>query len=169
MKFSDARFRKRSRIFLLLYAVIGIAGLATPQQEIFPIFSWFLFPITPQMTEHEYNLRLFEVNGIYRSAEPFYKDAPSAEYAEKPNSPEAWQIIQNLGKAYIKGDQERVLELRRLLEISYIPNVTGYALIQIGYNPIKRFQRDPDAFGERTLERFSRLEPKGEQEQEIQE
>lgn len=164
MKFSDERFRKGSRLFLLLYLIIGLGGLATQQQEIFPVFSWFLFPITPQMTQTEYNLRLFEVNDIYRSAEPFYKDAPSAEYAEKPHSPEAWQIIQNMGKAYVAGDQERVDQLRRLLEISYIPNVTGYALIEIGYNPIKRFQQDPDAFGERTLERFQRLEPKGDQE-----
>ncbi len=161
MTLSSKRFRIGACTFLLLYLLIGLLGLLTPRQEIFPFFSWFLFPHTPQVPQHEYNLRLFEVNDIYRSAEPYYKDAPSAEYAENPRSPEVWQIIQNMGDAYIAEDFKRVNELRRLLETTWIPNVTGYALIKIDYDPIKRFRRDPDAFAELTLERFSRLEPKG--------
>jgi hypothetical protein len=161
MTFSNMRFRLGSQIFLLIYLSIGLLGLLTPRQEIFPFFSWFLFPETPQIPQREYNLRLFEVNGVHHGVEPYYKDAPSAEYAEQPNSPEVWQIIQNMGKAYLAEDTERLNELRHLLETAWIPNVTGYSLVMIDYDPIKRFNRDPSAFAEITLERFSRLNPKG--------
>lgn len=155
MKSSESLFLRGSRIFLITYVILGFFSLLTPRQEIFPVFSWFLFPFTPQLDQMEFNLRLIELNGIPQEHHPFYKEA-SPDFTLKPHSPEAWLIIQNLGNAYMKRDLGKVEELRKLLEHNYIPNVTAYSLVEIGFNPIKAFQRAPDALGENPLIRFQR-------------
>lgn len=101
------------------YAVLGVCAAANDKHEVFPFFSWFLFPITPaQVTRYELTTsaaptRLAEVLSMDREV-----------------------IVQKLGKALAAHDVERIFELRQRLERNFLNGPCSYAVTRRTYDPV---------------------------------
>jgi hypothetical protein len=122
---------------LALQLVGGLGVLLTPEQEIFPLFSWFLFPLTPDAGVR-YEVQILEYRGqIYAMAM-----APSAiPGAVVPvQLPTVVALGRRLGVALAAGDEAEVRRLRGLLEGGLMPGVGRYALVAVTYDPIARLR-----------------------------
>jgi hypothetical protein len=129
------RVRRGIALFLTLYFAGGILTLLHPAQEVFPVYSWFLFALVPQ-TEPDYALLLHEVNG--RPAEPprLYQEA--SDLVNSPHSITVYELTQQMGKALKRGENES--SYRELLERNWLPPRTSYDLVKIYADPIVRWK-----------------------------
>ena len=129
------RTRGGIALFLTIYFAGGLLTLLRPGQEVFPVYSWFLFPLVPHAGP-EYELLLHEVNG--RSVDPprLYQEA--AEFVDSPHSITVHQLTQQMGKALERGENES--SYRELLEKNWLPPHTSYDLVKINADAIGRWK-----------------------------
>ncbi len=125
--------RRGLRWAALGYAVAALwGGLLVPGYEVFPFFSWFLFPLTPT-TEVRYELVVTEQGGR-RLPEPLTLRhfPPRAE----PLPVEAYYLVQSLGEALWRKDPSEVSHVRRLLDGPFLPSSCRYRILRVSGQPM---------------------------------
>ena len=122
-------------LFLMLYLALGFSSLATPRQEIFPFYSWFLFAKTPGQAE-KYALILISAKGELLAHETLFEEAGSL--VRRAHSITAQRVIQNLGQAIEAKDAANILMYRNKLEERYLYPLTDYQVMRVRYNPLTR-------------------------------
>lgn len=123
-------------MFLAAYFIGGILTLLNPGQEVFPVYSWFLFALVPPSLP-QYGLLLHDVNG--RAVEPprLYQEAEG--FIAMPHDFTPYQLTQQLGAA-IEGRQQREDRYREVLEKNWLPPATRYEVVRINADPIARWK-----------------------------
>jgi hypothetical protein len=124
--------------FLVLYFVVGLASLATPRQEIFPIYSWFLFATVPNQDE-KYDVRIYSV-GHYKMETPVFYNDGAANIVLDPHSITAYKIIQKMGEAYTRDQMKEFRRYRKLFEKNALWSNTDYEIVKVSYDPIQRWE-----------------------------
>ena len=122
---------------LVLQLAGGLGVLLAPGQEVFPLFSWFLFPLTPAPGTR-FEVRILEYHGLNYPAAVDLASIPGA--VEPTQLPTVVAVGRNLGRALAKGDEAEVRRLRGLLEGGLLHGVDRYALVEINASPATAFR-----------------------------
>ncbi len=132
---------RRRKYWLAAVLVLQLAGglgvLLVPGQEIFPLFSWFLFPLTPEAGVR-YELQILEFRGQAYAVAMAPIAIPGA--VDPAQMPTVVALGHRLGLALAVGDEAEVRRLRGLLEGGLLPGVGRYALVAVTYDPIARLR-----------------------------
>jgi hypothetical protein len=123
--------------FLAGYFVLGLATAMLPQQEVFPVYSWFLFPLVPGQ-QTRYALRLREARGQKFAAPLLYQDAEG--FVANPHSVTVDELVQQLGLAVKTERADEQQRLRQVLEKNYLPSQCQYELVAIVFDPLVRWR-----------------------------
>ena len=99
-----------------MYFIIGNFTWALFKLEIYPIASWNLFSVVPNLVT-DYGLQIKSINQVELEEPTYFQDLPD-EFAEA-NSIVAFYVIQNLGIAIEKNDTESIENLREQIENEY--------------------------------------------------
>ncbi|GAB4269695.1 MAG TPA: hypothetical protein DIU37_00110 [Opitutae bacterium] len=120
-------------LFLAFYFFGGLLALPLQKHELFPVFSWFLFPLTPH-EEVQYALRVYEYNNkvwnppiLFREGRGHFKGAGSIEF---------YEVLQNAGAAYNENNMERFNKNMQLLN-AYLITPYTVEIVQIAYDPLQ--------------------------------
>ena len=108
--------QKTITIAIVLYFIIGNFTWALFKLEIYPIASWNLFSVVPNLVT-DYGLQIKSINQVELEEPTYFQDLPD-EFAEA-NSIVAFYVIQNLGIAIEKNDTESIENLREQIENEY--------------------------------------------------
>ncbi len=136
-------YRRIWGAILLGLIAYGIAGILTfdlakkKSNEIFPVFSWFLFAEIPQKTHVRYTIRIHRVDD--RDLVPPILFAAAEGYAN-PKSVSANKLIDEIGRANERQEEAEVQQMRRTLEENQIHRVQRYELLKMTYDPVERYQ-----------------------------
>jgi hypothetical protein len=141
---------------LAVQLVGGLAVLAAPGQEVFPLFSWFLFPLTPQSPATEPELQLLEYRG--QRFDPPVALAAVRDAVTAAQAPVVVALGQDMARAVAAGDEAAADRLRRTLESSLNPGAGRYRLVEVTYDPLARF-RHGDTLGVQTLREYRIAQP----------
>ena len=123
--------------FLLFVFAGGLLTLLVPRQEIYPIYSWFLFALTPN-AKTRYALRILEYRNQPLNPPLFYDEAGSL--VPKPQSVTLVKIAQYWGRAVEQGDRDAENKNRALFESNFLPGASRYALVRVHYDPVERWK-----------------------------
>ncbi len=93
------------------YALLGLLALSAPNYEVFPFFSWFLFPVTPA-TVTRFGVQIQHPAGD--STNRWYEQDTSLGVAR--HSMDAQVLIQTLGSAVERKDLVSVHQMRSTFE-----------------------------------------------------
>jgi hypothetical protein len=118
---------------LVLQLVGGLSVLLVPGQEVFPLFSWFLFPLT-HAPGVRFEIRILGYQGHHYPVAVAPVDLPGA--VEPAQLPTLVVVGRNLGRALAAGDEPEVRRWRGLLEGGLIHGVDRYALVEVAFDPI---------------------------------
>jgi hypothetical protein len=138
-------------LFLGGYFVLGLLTLALPRQEVFPVYSWFLFALVPGR-ETQYAVRLEEVRGQKLAVPLLFQDAE--DLVAEPHNVMMRDLVQQFGAAAEKGQTDEQASLRRVMEKNYLPAPCRYELIIMTYEPLTRWRTgryDARSIGEHTV------------------
>lgn len=124
-------------LFLAGYFALGLATVLLPQQEVFPVYSWFLFPLVPGR-QTRYALRLQEARGQGLTPPLLYQDAEN--YVANPHSVTVDELVQQFGQAVTKGRVDDQQRLRHVLEKNHLPSPCQYELVTITFDPLVRWR-----------------------------
>ena len=130
------KVRKLCTGFVILYFAIGILAAPLPRHEIFPFFSWFLFPLTPS-EEVSYALKVHKNQGAEISADGWNQGLIPFK---GENNIDLHYMCQRLGKAYENQNYEEEEAVLNLLEKHYIRAPYIFDLVKIKYHPVKRWK-----------------------------
>ncbi|MEI6861575.1 MAG: hypothetical protein WCL04_04920 [Verrucomicrobiota bacterium] len=135
---ADAYRRRQGWLAAILAVQLigGLAVLATPGQEEFPLYSWFLFALTPEPVRTRTELRLLEWEG-QPPGEP-RSLATYHEFVAPSQAPTVVRLARDLGQACAEKDEAAVQRLRRTLEENFIRQPARYELVELSYSPIAR-------------------------------
>src|SRR5579859_7089781 len=128
--------RRGIALFLAAYFAGGILTLLHPEQEVFPVYSWFLFALVPPSLP-QYGLLLHEVNG--RVVEPARLSQEADGFVATPHSVTAYKLAQQLGFAIERHPLEAE-SYRAVLEENWLPPATRYEVVRIKADPIVRWK-----------------------------
>ena len=123
--------------FLVIYFVGGLLGALTPKHEIFPVSSWFLFPVTPN-PDTKFALRLYRVEGKTLEPPRFYEEADGI--VSDPRSIDVYEAVQMLGKAERRGDLPVIARIRRIIDSNSVMPPCRYELVTVTYDPVERWK-----------------------------
>ena len=128
--------RRAVPTFLIVYCLGGFLALLTPAYEVFPVFSWFLFPLTPS-DEIRYELRVYEYGGVIVDPPCLYQEGEGKFVGE--HSIELFELIQKLGRAAesqnLQDEKNALLLLENYLKIPY-----RVELLSVSYSPVERWK-----------------------------
>lgn len=156
MKYQFSLIRLRGFLTLLLtsYFLGGIVmGLQTQilqlmshyhlnsysnSEEIFPVFSWFLFDRVPNNIQ-KFNIIIYEYNGkIFNPPVPWKKVFKKVSGARLH---QARILIKRMGDAHTVGNLDEFNTSRQLFEKIVLDNKnTEYEIIQEVYNPLEKWK-----------------------------
>lgn len=106
------------------YALLGVCASANDKYEVFPFFSWFLFPLTPNRVVR-YELtpmpRLSELGRLHRM--------------------DLYVLTQELGARVEQDDRVAISQLRLRLEYNFLEPPCRYTLARTEYEPTARWTR----------------------------
>ena len=114
-----------------------MVGYLTPRGEIFPLASWFLFALVPHRT-NDYDLLLRANDGHPIDPPLPYSQAPWL--ISTPHSIVTYQLVQQLGDALARRDDERARALRRQIEAQFAQPRVQYDLVRNTYQPVERWE-----------------------------
>ena len=134
--------RKFLSVFLLGYFFLGQAFHWFPtrlvsHEEVFPVFSWYLFHQVP-VVRVRYALRLHELHGQVLDPAVFYEEAEGI--VARPHSTEAQTTIRRLAEAIEAGHDDTIRHLKQVLETEYLPPNVRYELVQRIFDPLERWR-----------------------------
>jgi hypothetical protein len=124
-------------LFLAGYFVLGLATVMLPQQEVFPVYSWFLFPLVPGQ-QTRYALRLREARGQKFATPLLYQDAEG--FVVNPHSVTVDELVQQLGRAVEQGRTNEQQHICQVLERNHLPPQCQYELVTIIFDPLVRWR-----------------------------
>ncbi len=124
-------------LFLTGYFALGLATALHPRQEVFPVYSWFLFPLVPG-SESRYAVRLQEAHGQRLTQPLFYQDAE--DFVANPQSVTVDELVQQLGLAVKQGRTDEQQRIRQVLEKNHLPSPCRYELVTITFDPLVRWR-----------------------------
>src|ERR1017187_2786034 len=123
-------------LFLAGYFVLGLATVLLPRQEVFPVYSWFLFPLLPGQ-QTRYALRLQEARGQRLTSPLLYQDAEG--FVANPHSVTVDELVQQLGLAVEKARTDEQRRLRQVLEKNPLPAPCREERVAITFDPRVRW------------------------------
>lgn len=152
---SYKRMQQAAFALLLFYFCGGLATLAVPGREVFPIYSWFLFALVPQ-NEARFEILIVETkDGVLE--EPLPWNRAHGEVFQ-PDSISVYHLIQALGRAVSERDEMEEARLRGAIEMYVLRKPMRYRLVSSLYHPIKRWRSGKIDLQE-VLEEFVTEEP----------
>ncbi len=140
---------------LVMEFVVGMVGYLTPQKEIFPLASWFLFLLVPHDTS-DYDLLLRAANGV--PIDPPRPYSQALALVATPHSIVTYQLVQQFGEAVALRDDTRSRSLRRQIEGQFLVARTQYDLVRNTYQPVERWETG-QVRARRTLQSFTAGQP----------
>ncbi|CAF0692028.1 hypothetical protein [Candidatus Methylacidithermus pantelleriae] len=121
--------------FMILVGVfLGLGGT----QEVFPFYSWFLFARVPGPMIR-YELLLLSLGPGAELPAPLALEEATIGQVPRPHSVAAAQLVQRLGSACSRNDRAEVARVRRILELSYLPAGSRYALVRFRVDPLEQW------------------------------
>jgi hypothetical protein len=130
------RTRRGIALFLAAYFAGGMLTLLNPTQEVFPVFSWFLFALVPPSLP-QYGLLIEDVNGRRVDPPRLYQEAEGI--ISTPHEIIVYQLTQQLGAAIERHPQDAD-RYREVLEKNWLPSATRYEVVRINADPIARWK-----------------------------
>lgn len=128
---------------LLVQGVGGILVAPLKNQELFPIYAWLLFPLTPVM-KPQYDLRITEAGGHRFDPPVYFRSAPDG--VKRGHTITAERIIQEWGQAVREGNAAAARQRRELLEGRYLALPAEYTLVEQHFEVIRFWKtRKPDS------------------------
>ncbi len=123
---------------VVLYFLVGNFSWALYRHEFFPISSWNLFSIVPNLVT-DYGLKINAIDDVDLESPAYIQDLPS-EFSEA-ESIVVFYVIQNLGEAIEEGDAEAVELLREQIESVYFSSQShvDYEIEKRSYYPKERW------------------------------
>ena len=122
---------------LMLQLVGGLGVLFAPGQEVFPLYSWFLFPLTPNPGVRA-ELRLLEYQG--RAYAPPVSLESARDVVATTQAPVVVRLARDLARAIAQKNEPEANRIRQILEGNYMAGPGRYELVEIEYDPIQRLQ-----------------------------
>jgi hypothetical protein len=121
----------------MVQLVGGLGVLLAPGQEVFPLYSWFLFPLTPNPGVRA-ELRLLEYKGrVY--ATPVSLES-AREVVVTTQAPAVVRLARDLARAVAQKNEPETKRIREILEGNYLAGSGRYELVEIEYDPIQRLR-----------------------------
>ncbi len=127
-------------VTLLAYGGGGILTFDLSKRksnEIFPVFSWFLFAEVPQKKHIRYTIRIYRADNRDLATPLLFANA--SEYLN-PKSVSANKLIDEIGRSVGGADETEVQHLREILEENQINRIQRYELLKLTYDPVERYQ-----------------------------
>ena len=155
--FSRQSYRRRQHflvVILVLQLVGGLGVLLVPGQEIFPLFSWFLFPLTPSPGVR-FEVRILEFQGRDFPVGVAPADLPGV--VEPTQLPTLVAVGRNLGRALAAGDEAEVRHQRGLLEAGLLHGVGRYESVEVTFDPRRQLEAGQEQV--RNLREFKAGQP----------
>jgi hypothetical protein len=134
------RLRLLAAAILFIELAVGLGGVLTPQREIFPFASWFLFSLVPGRVT-SYDLMLSGSPG--QPLDPPRPFSQAGGLVKQPHSVTIYQLVQQLGRAEERGDRALSLKLRRQIETKFVAAPMRYELIKQTYSLAERWKNQP--------------------------
>ena len=125
---------------LFLYLVGGILTFDLAKKksnEVFPLFSWFLFADVPQKNHVRYTLRILRADDRDLVPALFFSEATAFA---NPKSVSANKLIDEIGRSIVRQEEGEVQRLRQTLEENQIHRIQRYELLKLTYDPVERYQ-----------------------------
>lgn len=119
---------------------MGLLAAPLPRHEIFPFFSWFLFPLTPS-EEVSYALKVRQNNGQKIESEGWNQGLLPFK---GNNHIDVHYLCQRLGRAYISNDFDEESAAMDILEQQYLKPPYVFDLVRITYHPVRRWKGDEE-------------------------
>lgn len=124
------RVRTFAAVLLLVQFTAGLAGTLTPQGEIFPFASWFLFSLRPD--------RVVSYDLLLRGSEQRPLDPPKpfnqgGGLVKAPHSVTVYQLVQQLGRAIESRRPAEIRRLRREIEAQFSLPGMRYDVVRVSY------------------------------------
>lgn len=125
---------------LAVQLVGGLAALAAPEREVFPLFSWFLFALTPQPEGRAVELRLAELGG--RRFDPPAPLETERTLVGPTQAPAVVRLAKAMDAALSAGDTAALRRARQTLEENFLRGhgPGRYALVEITRDPVARLR-----------------------------
>jgi hypothetical protein len=117
------------------YAVLGVAALAAPNYEVFPFFSWFLFPVTPT-TVTRFAVRIQHGDQPPNRTAWFEEDTA---LGVSRHSMDAQMLIQTLGNSVESKHTTAIHQTRSTFERNFLTGPCRYRLVKRSYDPLIRW------------------------------
>lgn len=120
----------------LAYVVAGLLAATQPGFEVFPFFSWFLFPVVPG-DDPRYELVVETLEGVPVTPP---RDIQALGYIDDPKAMDLWVTTQRLGRSLETGSATAALAVRRIVEGSFLCGDTRYAVEKVWFDPLERWE-----------------------------
>jgi hypothetical protein len=133
----------------------GLAVLPKPAHEVFPLFSWFLFALTPPAERTLPELRVAELGG--KKFDPPAPLETERTLITPVQAPAVVRLAKDMGAALAAGDMAALRRARRTLEENYLREPGRYTLVETAYDPVARLHGA--AARERVVREFTIGEP----------
>lgn len=117
------------------YVLAGLLAAGVPGFEVFPFFSWFLFPIVPT-TELRYELVLHRHVGA--AIEP-PRDLQEMKIFSDPTAMDLWLATQRLGKELTRDGEAGAAATRALIEANFVCAGSEYAVHEVRFDVLDRW------------------------------
>ena len=132
------KIRKYAWRFVFIYFAVGVMALPLPRHEVFPFFSWFLFPLTPS-EQMIYGFRVYENDGKNSSGEILNKGL----FAFKgENNIDIHYLCQRIGNSIKTENREELQLCIQILEAHYVKSPFHLELVKQNYHPVRRWKEE---------------------------
>ncbi len=155
-------FRDLIMILLASYFLCGLTlGLRgfffkepgrVSNQEIFPVFSWFLFSKTPN-TVQRFTVLVSEYDGNKFDPPVYWREAARSVKPVSGADIHAVRVLcKRMNEVYMSNDQEKFNELRIEFENIYLSDsVVKYQIVEESYNPLERWKFGDDKMARKNI------------------
>jgi len=112
------------------------------KREIFPLFTWSLFSTTPSSQKMDIGLYVTEIDG--ERIDPSLDFMVSRSRFNYAGDITAYHVIQKLGHAINRKNEEREQSFRGLVEKKYLKSAQSdisYQIVQRTYDPVERWKK----------------------------
>ena len=150
------RLHRRLALLVVIYFFAGGASqkLIPGVDEIIPFYGWSLFSKIPN-EDSRYTLLIHRHKK--RALKPPVSFLHAPDTIVTGNRYVGRKVIQRLGKAVERKEEEKVKDLRRLLEQNYLIGRVRYELVYERYDPVEKWRTDAN-LEQRSLGRFTTRE-----------
>lgn len=109
-------------VVVFIVAYVGLLFLRDPHNpdQIYPVTRWDLFSKVPSSVRTSYSIRFVEVDGVPLDEPIYFEKADS--YVRNTESPTAYQVLQDLGRAT---ERDQPLRMTRYLDLLVTSDLTG--------------------------------------------